>query len=87
MQDLNEKVAETIRKSVKAQIDTTVFISQVKEGRIELTKEKLMEELGRIEKAKKMIRECEHQAVALPLEREEWDKLERELWGLVLERL
>lgn len=86
MQDLNEKVAETIRKSVKAQIETTVFISQVREGK-EFTKEELMEELSKIDEIKKMIRECEHKSVALPLEREEWDKLERELWGLVLERL
>jgi len=84
---MDKIVEEAIRESVRAQIWVSGFIRQVKEGRIELTKEKLMEELGRIEKAKKMIRECEHQAVALPLEREDWDEIERELWGLVIERL
>lgn len=85
--DVDKQTRMAIDYAVKVALETGNFIRKVKEGDFELTKERLMEELSKIMKAKELIQKCEHRAVALPLERQDLDNIEKQLWGIVIERL
>lgn len=76
---MDQKVKEAIELAVKVLVHGGSYAQGVKEGRIPFDKEEYQAEMERVEKAWKLIRECEEEGINMKWERRDVSGVERDL--------